>query len=30
MAIGDMGIDVNDAIDYFRELKRDEERDANL
>lgn len=29
MAIGDMGVDVNDAIDYFRELKR-EERDANL
>lgn len=29
-AIGDMGVDVNDAIDYFRELKREEEHDANL
>jgi len=28
-AMGELGIDVNDAIDYFRELKR-EERDANL
>jgi len=30
MALGDMGVDVNDAIDYFRELKREEEHDANL
>ena len=30
MSLGDMGVDVNDAIDYFRELKREEEHDANL
>lgn len=30
MSLGDMGVDINDAIDYFRELKREEEHDANL
>ena len=30
ISLGDIAIDVNDAIDYFKELKREEERDANL